>query len=107
MRVSRYSPWYALGRIVGTIRYGRRRGLSPAEAAYLTAVVEVALLVAEVTEEVLDELTEPRSSAPPWPPVPASKQYELTMPTREPIERVEAPSPPFTGLRVELGEGST
>lgn len=108
---SPWSFWYWLGRWYGLYRYGRRRDAERREAATIAVeaalVAEIGQLIADVATEVAKEIGRQRSQHyRRFQIVPLSKQYQLAMPETEPVqcERYTRVSPPFTGVRIALGE---
>lgn len=100
------SFWRWIGRLYGLFRMGRRSGADRRESAEAAAaaaiVVEIGAFLTEAVEEVVNKTRQSRPFS--FPPLPPSKKTELLMPSFEPEPRVRAPNPPFTGVRVALGE---
>jgi hypothetical protein len=101
------SKAYLAGAAVGILTYAVKHRVRPATlvtfvAAGLTAVIGAG--ITEITSSVLST-TSSRSGNPP-PILAPLKKSELEMPTDPPrrLPRSAAPWPPFTGVRVELGE---
>lgn len=100
------SYWYRLGRKWALYRHARRQGLDPIAAYQAVLAAELITHVSEFVAGALEKVIRDVSSNNPFafPPVPPTKKVERTYPHRPPEPRVPRHQPPFTGVRVELGE---